>query len=431
MGDHHQKIEDGFLRIRSGLQDGQCQVEALLSLLKDRVAAEEAYSRALLRLSKQNLALDERVMEPAIFEALASLRGDLMNESVQHSELGSSVQRDAVEPLVRLREGGESVHRLITAQARQTMAEVKTSIERCKRHYAKYQQLHNKAVIACTAAGIPSPQLMQPASDTTASGSASSGSSGSSGGLGGGKLGSSSHGGSSRNLVTGSGSSSSSSNSNAIVDVVHASTSAISATSTVSTAGIVPADASSSSATSSSSSSSSSFLPQTQQQASPASSTDMFSGLIVEAAHTSSSDAASIGDGEGSIGASAAAAGGQSNTGPSSGLGGAPRSRRPSGAGSEFSHNSAENNNNNNVTDSSIAVRFRNMASGFMGTMSVPPTTAVATANANMTAAERIELARSVASAAVQTNRFFSGIHRSILAAQTQSRCSSKCCHIN
>ena len=70
MADIQQKIEDGFSRIRAGLSDGQGQVDAVLSLLKDRVAAEEAYSRALLRLSKQNLALDERVMEPAIFEAL-------------------------------------------------------------------------------------------------------------------------------------------------------------------------------------------------------------------------------------------------------------------------------------------------------------------------------------------------------------------------
>jgi hypothetical protein len=398
MGDHQQKIEDGFTRIRSGLSDGQSQVEALLSLLKDRVAAEEAYSRALLRLSKQNLALDERVMEPAIFEALASLRGDLANESVQHSELGSSVQRDAVEPLVRLREGGESVHRLITAQARQTMADVKTAVERCKRHYSKYQQLHNKAVIACTAAGIPCPQLMQPASDT--SGSASTGSSSSSGGGGiggGGKL-VSTHG-SSRNLINSGSSSSSSSSSNVIAEVVHASTGVISASSTVSTAGISPADASSSSATSSSSSSQTLLQ---QQLVTPSSSSDMFSGLIVEAAQTSSSDAASIGDGEGSIRFSAAADPGQQGIV----TGNAPRSRRPSGAGSEFSHNSAENNynNNNNVVDSSIAVRIRNMASGFMGTMSVPPTTAVATANANMTAAERIELARSVASAAIQTS---------------------------
>jgi hypothetical protein len=394
MADIQQKIEDGFSRIRAGLSDGQGQVDAVLSLLKDRVAAEEAYSRALLRLSKQNLALDERVMEPAIFEALASLRGDLANESVQHSELGSSVQRDAVEPLVRLREGGESVHRLISAQARQTMADVKTAVERCKRHYSKYQQLHGKAVIACTAAGIPIPQLMLPASDTgVSSGSASSGSS--SGG-GSNKLGLSTitpHG-SFRNLGIGSSSSSSSSSSsaNAIPDIAHASNSAISATSTISATGttilgstILPADASSSSATS---------LQTMTQQTSPMSSSDMFSGLVIDAAHTSSSDAASIGEGEGS--------GEQVVTvGVSGQVIAAPRSRRASGAGSEFSHNSAENNN---VLDSSIAMRIRTMASGFMGTMSVPPTTAVATANANMTAAERIELARSVATAAIQAS---------------------------
>jgi hypothetical protein len=49
-----------------------------------------------------------------VFEALASLRGDVANESVQHSELAGSLQRDVLDPLVRLRDGGEAVHKLVS-----------------------------------------------------------------------------------------------------------------------------------------------------------------------------------------------------------------------------------------------------------------------------------------------------------------------------
>lgn len=49
-----------------------------------------------------------------MFEAVASLKGDIANESVQHAEFAASIGRDVVEPLVRLKEGGETVMKLVS-----------------------------------------------------------------------------------------------------------------------------------------------------------------------------------------------------------------------------------------------------------------------------------------------------------------------------
>jgi len=80
--------------------------------------------------------------------------------------------------------------------------------------------------------------------------------------------------------------------------------------------------------------------------------------------------------------------------------GGKTARRNSGGGGSEASFGSFDVNGDPNGL--SLAGRIRSMASGLLGTISVPPTTAAATANANMTAAERIELARALAAAAVQ-----------------------------
>lgn len=60
------------------------------------------------------LVCAEKITEPTVFEALASLRGDVVNESVQHAELSTSLQRDVLDPLNRLREGGDTVQKLVS-----------------------------------------------------------------------------------------------------------------------------------------------------------------------------------------------------------------------------------------------------------------------------------------------------------------------------
>lgn len=45
---------------------------------------------------------------------MASLKGDVANESVQHRELSSSIAKDVLEPLVTLREGSEMVTRVVS-----------------------------------------------------------------------------------------------------------------------------------------------------------------------------------------------------------------------------------------------------------------------------------------------------------------------------
>jgi molecular chaperone HscA len=56
---------------------------------------------SLLRLTRTGLPLDETTADPLAFEALASLKGDVANESVQFSEFAANVQRDVLEPLMR------------------------------------------------------------------------------------------------------------------------------------------------------------------------------------------------------------------------------------------------------------------------------------------------------------------------------------------
>lgn len=55
----------------------------------------------------------EKTTHPALFEAVASLRGDTINESVQHKELSDSIAKDVLEPLRQLRESTEMVVRVV------------------------------------------------------------------------------------------------------------------------------------------------------------------------------------------------------------------------------------------------------------------------------------------------------------------------------
>lgn len=49
---------DHFEKCKAALLEGQSQVEALVSFMKDRVTMEESYAKKLLNLSKLSLAID-------------------------------------------------------------------------------------------------------------------------------------------------------------------------------------------------------------------------------------------------------------------------------------------------------------------------------------------------------------------------------------
>ena len=67
----------------------------------------------------------ERTIHPTVFEAIASLRGDIANEGVQHHELANSIQKEVIEPLSRLNDRNEKVQRIVrlgaSAQGRATI----------------------------------------------------------------------------------------------------------------------------------------------------------------------------------------------------------------------------------------------------------------------------------------------------------------------
>jgi len=51
-----------------------------------------------------------------VFEAVASLRGDVANESVQHRELSIAINKDVLEPLSQLRETADMVVRVVRSR---------------------------------------------------------------------------------------------------------------------------------------------------------------------------------------------------------------------------------------------------------------------------------------------------------------------------
>ena len=153
---------EGLLRaLEASVGAGQAQVESLLSFLRERSALDEGYAGRLLRLTRTALPLDESTADPLAFEALASLKGDVANESVQFSEFAANVQRDVLEPLLRLKEGGDTVAKRALL-IKQLAKELKAALERCKKMYSRYLGLHSKATSACLMAGIAPPELWAP-----------------------------------------------------------------------------------------------------------------------------------------------------------------------------------------------------------------------------------------------------------------------------
>jgi hypothetical protein len=120
--------------------ESQTSVDALVVFLTARAALEDNYSKALAKLAKNSLVVDgawgsvaqimkgnikrvacttfehaESTMDPTLFEAVASMHGDISNESVQHKELSTSITHDVVEPLKHLKESATMVTRVVRA----------------------------------------------------------------------------------------------------------------------------------------------------------------------------------------------------------------------------------------------------------------------------------------------------------------------------
>ena len=103
----------------------------------------------------------ERTTNPAIFEALASLRGDISNESVQHAELAAAISKDVLDPLARLKDGSDTVAR-ITAEAKRVTKNVKAAYDRCRKVFERYIKAYRKAAELSTSAGLEPPELWLP-----------------------------------------------------------------------------------------------------------------------------------------------------------------------------------------------------------------------------------------------------------------------------
>ena len=124
-------------KLRAAVVDGTAVLESVTSLMQARAALELSYSKSLQKLSQLPFAFNgamvlrgscryshirrwsvrfvvtERTIHPTVFEAIASLRGDIANEGVQHHELANSIQKEVIEPLSRLNDRNEKVQRIV------------------------------------------------------------------------------------------------------------------------------------------------------------------------------------------------------------------------------------------------------------------------------------------------------------------------------
>lgn len=121
-------------KLRSAVVDGAAVLDSVYSLMQARAQLELSYSKSLQRLSQHTFSFNgmplprndriimlassmhlstEKTIHPAVFEAIASLRGDIANEGVQHAELAKSIQSDVIDPLSRLNERNDKVQKIV------------------------------------------------------------------------------------------------------------------------------------------------------------------------------------------------------------------------------------------------------------------------------------------------------------------------------
>lgn len=102
-------------QVKGTLSETQAAVEGLVLYFRERAALEDSYARSLTKLAKASMVgLSEKALHPDMFEALASLRGDAINEGVQHAELAANINRDVLEPLTSLRDVSDTVQAMVS-----------------------------------------------------------------------------------------------------------------------------------------------------------------------------------------------------------------------------------------------------------------------------------------------------------------------------
>lgn len=138
-------------KLRAAVVDGTAILESVTSLMQARAALELSYSKSLQKLSQHPFAFNgamlgeafwcradnamggcrqpfppsaERTIHPAVFEAIASLRGDIANEGVQHLELANSIQKEVIEPLTRVNDRTDTVQRIVRRRRHGLLATV-------------------------------------------------------------------------------------------------------------------------------------------------------------------------------------------------------------------------------------------------------------------------------------------------------------------
>jgi hypothetical protein len=104
-------------KLRAAAVDGAAVLDSVVSLMTARAALEASYSKSLAKLAAQSFSFSEKTIHPAVFEAVASLRGDIANEGVQHLELANSIQKEVIEPLSRLNDRNDKVQRIVSSAA--------------------------------------------------------------------------------------------------------------------------------------------------------------------------------------------------------------------------------------------------------------------------------------------------------------------------
>ena len=100
-------------QVKGTLSETQSAFEGLIGFFRERAQLEESYSKSLLKLSRNGLAISEKSLQPDMFEALACLKGDTANEGIQHGELATNINRDVVGPLLQLGVSTEMVNTMV------------------------------------------------------------------------------------------------------------------------------------------------------------------------------------------------------------------------------------------------------------------------------------------------------------------------------
>jgi hypothetical protein len=123
--------------VRAHCAGGITTQSALLQMLRGRVSLERGYADELSRMAQRS-ALEQQEEDSAFKDALAALRAQYINTSVQHRLLADNIMEDVVEPL-------EKFH-LYSVQKLQHLTKLATVI---KKETKVRQAVRSQIVLPC------------------------------------------------------------------------------------------------------------------------------------------------------------------------------------------------------------------------------------------------------------------------------------------